>query len=66
MIIRLIFDDAEKARSRGLEPVNELVNNESYCASSHGYPVFQLPNDQLLDCGIFRELRNEPGVIVID
>ncbi len=61
MIVRLIIADAEKARSKGLEPVNELVCNESYCASSQGYPVFQLPNEQLLDCGIFRELRDECG-----
>lgn len=61
MILRLIIDDAEKAQKRGLEPLNELVCNEEFCASSYGYPVFELPNEQLLDCGIFRELRDECG-----
>jgi hypothetical protein len=61
MILRLIFDDAEKARSRGLKQVNELVNNESFCAGSEGYPVFQLPDEQMLDCALFRELREECG-----
>lgn len=61
MIVRLICDNAEKAKSRGLEPVNELVNNEDFCATSHGYPVFQLPNEQMLDCALFRELREECG-----
>jgi len=61
MILRLIIDDAEKARERGLEAVNELVCDEDYCATSHGYPVFQLPNEQLLDCSIFRTLREECG-----
>lgn len=61
MILRLIIDDAEKAKSRGLETVNELVNNESFCAGSEGYPVFQLPDEQMLDCALFRELRDECG-----
>lgn len=61
MILRLIFEDAEKARSRGLEQVNELVLNESYCAGSDGYPVFQLPDEQMLDCFLFRQLRDECG-----
>jgi len=61
MIIRLIIEDAEKAKSRGLETVNELVNNESFCAGSDGYPVFQLPDEQMLDCQLWRELREECG-----
>lgn len=61
MFIRLIIADAEKARSRGLEQVNELDCNEQFCASSEGYPVFQLPNEELLDCFIWRELRDECG-----
>lgn len=61
MFLRLIIEDAEKARERGLETVNELECNEAFCATSQGYPVFQLPNEQLLDCGIFRELRDECG-----
>ncbi len=61
MFIRLIIADEEKARSRGLEPVNELACNEKYCNDSEGYPVFLLPNEQLLDCGTWRELRDECG-----
>ncbi|WP_145924836.1 hypothetical protein [Syntrophotalea acetylenivorans] len=61
MILRLIIDDAEKARERGLETVNELHNNESFCAGSAGYPVFQLPDEKMLDCQTFRELRDECG-----
>ncbi len=61
MFVRLIIADADKARSKGLEPVNELICNEEFCASSVGYPVFQLPNEELLDCFIWRELRDECG-----
>lgn len=61
MILRLIIEDAEKAQSRGLKQVNELVNNEAFCAGSHGYPVFQLPDETMLDCAVFRELREECG-----
>lgn len=61
MFVRLIIADADKARSKGLEPVNELICNEQFCASSEGYPVFQLPNEELLDCCIWRELRDECG-----
>ncbi len=61
MILRLIIEDAEMARSRGLETVNELVNNETFCSGSHGYPVFQLPDEEMLDCFTFRKLRDECG-----
>jgi hypothetical protein len=58
----LIFPDAETAQKCGMDQVTELTCNESYCATSHGYPVFQLPNEEMLDCQKFRELRDNYGM----
>ncbi len=61
MKTRLIFPDAETAKKLDMEQVTELPCNEEFCASSHGYPVFQLPNEDMLDCEKFRELRDNYG-----
>jgi hypothetical protein len=57
----LIFPDAETAEKLGMEQVTELICNEDYCATSSGYPVFVLPNDEMLDCEKFRELHENFG-----
>jgi hypothetical protein len=57
----LIFPDAETAKKLDLEQVTELSCNEAYCATSCGYPVFQLPNEEMIDCEKFRHLRDEYG-----
>jgi hypothetical protein len=58
----LIFPDAETAQKCGMDQVTELTCNEEYCATSYGYPVFQLPNEEMLDCQKFRELRDNYGM----
>ncbi|MEZ4599335.1 MAG: hypothetical protein R2940_06060 [Syntrophotaleaceae bacterium] len=61
MKARLIFPDAETAKKLDLEQVTELECNEAYCATSHGYPVFLLPNEEMIDCQKFRQFRDEYG-----
>jgi hypothetical protein len=58
----LIFPDAETAKKVGMDQATELACTEEYCATSFGYPVFQLPNEEMLDCEKFRELRDNYGV----
>jgi hypothetical protein len=57
----LIFPDAEAAKKAGMEQVTKLSFTEEYCATSFGYPVFQLPNEEMLDCEKFRNLRDNYG-----
>lgn len=57
----LIIPDAAVAEKYGLETVTELRCNEEYCATSYGYPVFQLPNGEIFDCPTFREMREACG-----
>lgn len=57
----LIIPDVAVAEKRGLETATELSCNEEYCATSYGYPVFQLPNGEIFDCPTFRELRDACG-----
>jgi hypothetical protein len=57
----LIIPDAAVAEEHGLETITELCCNEEYCATSFGYPVFQLPDGEIFDCSIFRELRDTCG-----
>lgn len=57
----LIIPDAAVAEKHGLETVTELLCNEEYCATSFGYPVFQLPNGDIFDGPTFRELRDACG-----
>jgi hypothetical protein len=61
MKITLVFPDPETAKKLGMEQVTELTNNEAFCATSYGYPVIQFPNEEMLDCEKFRELRDNFG-----
>lgn len=57
----LIIPDAAVAKKYNLEKTTELRCNEEYCATSYGYPVFQLPNGDIFDCPTFREMREACG-----
>lgn len=61
MKARLIIPDAAVAEKHGLETVTDLKCNEEFCATSYGYPVFQLPDGTIFDCSTFRELRDTCG-----
>lgn len=61
MKVILRIADTAVAEKFGLEPVVEIKCTEEYCASSFGYPVFMISEDNIFTGELFRELRDAGG-----
>ena len=53
--------DAAVAEKFGLESVVEINCTEEYCASSFGYPVFLIGEENIFTGELFRQLRDTGG-----
>jgi hypothetical protein len=57
----LRIPDPHVAEEHGLQAETLLGCNQEYCATSYGYPVFQLPNGDIFTGEMFRTLRDACG-----
>ncbi|WP_225073360.1 hypothetical protein [Desulfuromonas sp. CSMB_57] len=61
MKVILRIADAAVAEKFGLESVVEINCTEEYCASSFGYPVFLIGEENIFTGELFRQLRDTGG-----